>query len=402
MTLRLLLVRLLAALVVLMPLFASSARAEGTAAWGSEAAGSGRASEIAPPTHEGGTADAPRLGERLEPPTPPADYLTHDAGFARFHYHPSVERRVRPLLRDADAVRLELATRLGAPVLERVQVFVARTPREMATFAPKGTSFAGYAAGVAYSEIGLVLLTVDPVSPGSVHDLGEVFRHELAHVALHDAVRGAPVPRWFNEGFAVFASGESSLVRFQALWTAALAGNLLSLEEMERTFPANADQASVAYAEAADILRFLVRTQERHRFTAMIERLRHGSSFAQAMSGAYGVEPSLLEQEWREDVAKRYTFWPVLLSGTTVWTAAMLLFVWAWRRKKRNAQETLDRWLREEAAEELRARALVIQTVRMDEPSGRRKLPLGDAPYLGAPSAGVPKVQHDGDWHTLH
>ena len=30
--------------------------------------------------------------------------------------------------------------------------------------------------------------------------------------------------------------------------------------------------------------------------------------------------------EWREDVAKRYSFWPVLLSGSLVWVGVLVLF----------------------------------------------------------------------------
>jgi hypothetical protein len=248
-----------------------------------------------------------------------------------------------------------------------------------------------------------VLLTIHPVHPNSRHDLAEVFRHELSHVALYEAARTRHVPRWFNEGFAVFASGESSFARHQTLMTATLADNLLPLEQMERTFPSDDVGASVAYAQAADVVRFLVRQQEAHRFRAMIERVRNGQTFEQAMRDAYGLDLAGLEYEWREDVAKRYTFWPVFFSGSFVWVGAIALFVWGWRRRKKRSQETLERWAKEEAAEDARRREAETAPrvhIVFARGSGAQRMPELKPP--GPPETEVPKVEHEGRWHTLH
>ncbi len=347
--------------------------------------------------------DAPRLRKRLAIPPPPASFNTHDGGWIRFAYLPAVRERVQPLITDADAIKQELEQRLGKPVLSKLTVYVARTPGEMATLAPEGAPFPKYASGVAYSDIGFVLLTIYPVHPAARHDLGEVFRHELAHVALHDAVGGAPVPRWFNEGFAVFASGESSFPRLQTLWTATLANELIPLRRLERSFPADSVGTSVAYAQAADVLRFLVRKQDQHRFVSMIARVEKGQTFESAMQDAYGVDYAGLEYEWREDVAKRYTFWPVLFSGSLVWVGAIGLFVWGWRKRRRRDKVTLDRWSREEAIEDELRRRLREATDggRVHIVLSRPREQMDDVPPP-LPDGEVPKVEHEGDWHTLH
>lgn len=348
--------------------------------------------------------DAPYLaGEIPELPDAPASFNTHDAGWIRFAYLPSARERVQPLITQADDVRAELTNRLGHAVLSKVTVYIARTPGEMATLAPEGAPIPKYAAGVAYPQLGLVLLTIQPVHPNSRHDLAEVFRHELAHLALHDAVRGRHVPRWFNEGFAVFASGEGSFARLQTLWTATVANNLLPLGKMERSFPADDVGASVAYAQAVDVVRFLVRQQELHRFRGMIERIRNGQEFEQALHDAYGVDMATLEYEWREDVAKRYTFWPVFFSGSFVWAFALGLFVWGWRRRRKRNKETLERWAKEEAAEDRRRIEHEIEAAPrvhiVFARSGQRALDMKPP----TPSeAEIPKVEHDGRWHTLH
>jgi hypothetical protein len=350
-------------------------------------------------------ADAPRTASgSLRMPAIPAGFNSFDSGWVHFVYHPSSRERVQPLIAQADAVRHELVERLGFPALSQVRVEIARTPGEMATFAPAGAPYPDYAAGVAYSEIGLVLLSLTPVHPGTDQDLGEVFRHELAHVALHDAASGQPIPRWFNEGFAVLASGETSFVRMRTMLMANVGGSLIPLRDIERSFPSDETQAQVAYAEAVDVVRFLVRREDVHRFHALIQHLRDGEAFDKAVFAAYGVELATLELEWKDDVSRRYTFWPILLSGTGFWVIALSVFVWAWRRRRRRDRLTLQRWAREEAAEDVHRARLAARSE-----AARVHIVLArgaEAPTAQVPAAllevEVPRVEHDGQWHTLH
>jgi len=350
-------------------------------------------------------ADAPRIAAGLlHLPSLPAGFNTFDARWLSFVYHPSSRERVQPLIGQADAVRHELTERLGFPVLSQVRVEIARTPGEMATFAPPGAPYPDYAAGVAYSEIGLVLLSLTPVHPGTEQDLGEVFRHELSHVALHDALNGQPVPRWFNEGFAVLASGETSFVRMKTLMMATVGGSLIPLRDIERSFPSDETKAQVAYAEAVDVVRFLVRREDAHRFRALIAELRTGKAFDRAVLDAYGVELSTLELEWRDDASRRYSIWPMLLSGTFFWVIALGVFVWAWRRKKRRDKLTLQRWTREEALEDMQRARLALRSeaarVHIVLATGA-EVPVEQLPPLLS-EIEVPRVEHDGQWHTLH
>jgi len=373
---------------------------------GAQAASFGGTSEPEPsgdPASRPGDAPWAHGLERVALPKPPG-YNTYDGGWIQYSYHPSVLERVQPLIKEAETFKAELTRRLGHPVLERVDVRIARTPREMRSLAPSEGSVPSYASGVAYSQIGLVLLTIQPLHPNSQHDLLEVFKHELVHVAMHDAVEGRHIPRWFNEGFAVHASGENRTTRLWTLWSATLSEDLLPMAELETSFPADPNTASIAYAQAADFVRFLMRDHDEHRFRAAMARMRAGQPFAAAFGDAYGNELGTLEYEWLEDVAKRYTFWPVLFSSTVIWVGVLGLLVWGWRRRKARAEVTLARWAREEAQEDLsvakRASAEALGRVHivLTRPSAPEVPEIG--PGLREPE--VPKVEHDGRWHTLH
>jgi hypothetical protein len=393
--------RLLCAIVTLMLSSVMLGSVATTAAFAnSEPASPALTAPHAPPT------DAPRLpSSDIRRPEPPAGFNRHDAGWVHFAYPPEARQRIQRLIESADGMRTELSARLGAPVLNDVHVRIARTPWEMTNLAPPNAPYPKYASGVAYPEIGLILITLDPRHPNERHDVLETFKHELAHVALHDAVKGRDIPRWFNEGFAVHISGEGSLPRLQTLWTASLSGNIIPLERLEHSFPDDAILASVAYAEAADIVRYLIRTQEHYRFDGLVERIARGMSFDQALASAYGIDRVALENEWREDIAKRYTFWPVITGSTLLWVGIIGMFFWAYRRRRLRNQRTLERWRREEAAEDamLAAAAAARAEPRVHIVVAQPSLPIAPPPRRPMSSEPeIPKVEHDGTLHTLH
>jgi len=364
--------------------------------WGS----SGKLGPHAPsvPSEEIQSApDSPHTQQELRRPNPPRGFALHNEGFIEFAYPPETRERIQPLLEQAPLIRKELTARFGRDVLSSVRVHIARTPGEMATLAPAGAPFPSYASGVAYSQIGFVLLTIFPEQPSQEHDLLEVFRHELAHVALYDAMDGNRVPRWLNEGFAVHLSGESSLQRIQVLWPAVLAGNVLPFSQLDRGFSGGSGQVTLAYAQSADVVRYLLRTRDSNRFNLMLNRMREGASLEQALQASYALDLVGLEYEWREDASRRYSFWPVLLSGSMMWVGVLGLFVLGWRRLKKREQATLERWAREEAQEELMRHAQSRLHIVI-APSGEKQQP----PVQRVDVVEVPKVQHDGNWHTLH
>lgn len=341
--------------------------------------------------------DAPLLAPplRVALPPVPAGYLSKDLGWIRFHYPQAATPRVEPLIRDAEAVRRELSEKLGQAVLDRVEIRVASTAEEMASLAPVGAPPPEYASGVAYSDARLVILSLMPPRGAEAVDLDEVFRHELAHVALADAVEHVHVPRWFNEGFAVVASGESAGQRLRTLWDATLSGTLVPLSELDRSFPQRDYQVSIAYAESADFVRYLLRESDRARFASLVARVRSGHSFDRALTDAYGADARKLEFQWHADLDKRFSVIPALTGGSLLWVVAGAAMGWVYVKKRRRAKKILDRWAHEEAAEDaLRVRLEAIRAQAPDEP-------LAYVP--GAPrSRELPRVEHAGSWHTLH
>ncbi len=252
---------------------------------------------------------------------------------------------------------------------------------------------------MAYPSENLVLLSLQAPFTWEATDLSDLLGHELSHLALADAVENHNVPRWFNEGLAIYESGEVPWARTKTLWDASLAKRLLPLAELDQALPSDRGDVSLAYAESADVVRFLMRDADRARFGSLVQRLRAGIPFERALDDAYDTDVRKLEFEWREDVARRFGFLPMLTGGGLLWVMIMALAGAAWMKKRRRAKAKLAEWAREEAE----ADAVIAATREL-----RRVLP-SDPPGLAirdddmpprVPS--VPVVEHEGRWYTLH
>jgi hypothetical protein len=325
----------------------------------------------------------------------PADFKRLEHDWLTLELPSSVEDRVPALFHDADELRGRLTQTFAQPVLEHVIVRVARNPEQMAELAPEGAGTFSYAAGMAYPSLHVILLTLQAPQTWEAPDLSELLEHELTHVALFDAVLGHHTPRWFDEGLAIHESGEFPWPRTKTLWDAQLSHHLLNLADLDRGFPAGGYDVNIAYAESADFVRFLLRDADRARFGSFIHRLRSGTAFDRALEDAYGTDLKKLEYEWHEEIGRRFSMIPMLTGGGVLWAVMSGLLVVAWVKRRRRARAKLAEWEREEAEmDAVRARARE-DAAKPEEPEDDDTMPPGSMP-------GIPVVEHEGRWYTVH
>lgn len=340
-----------------------------------------------PPPEQSAPLDTPRVMSDVVVPEVPAEMETRNLGWMRISYPPATRERIEPVIAGAELVKEHLSARFGQPVLSNVEIRIARSWEEMAKLAPAAAPPPKYASGVAYSPLHLVLVTLVAPRTYEAVNLEETVRHELSHIALSDAVGEAHVPRWFQEGVAIHESGELGMTRATDLSQASLWGTLIPLADLDR-FPADGYGVSVAYAESGDFVRFLMREEDAPRFLRLVQRVRDGQRFEAAMTDAYGSDMRKLEYQWKQDVSRRYSFWPSLLTGSFLWVLVVGALSWGYIKRRRRQKQIMARWAKEEAYED----ALI---------AARRAVLEQDAP-AHVQLVSLPVVQHEGRTHTLH
>lgn len=183
-------------------------------------------------------------------------------------------------------------------------------------------------------------------------EMEETFQHEISHVAFHEAVAGARVPRWFKEGLAIAQSEPLSFDRMQLLTEAALLGGVMRLEELEQGFPASGARAGVAYAQAVHFVGWLQDEYGPARFADLLARMRDdGMQFEAAIQAVYPMPLSGLEDVWRDSLEVWWGWLPVAFGGTTIWSLGAFLLIAAWRRKRRERAVRIRRMAAAEAVD---------------------------------------------------
>lgn len=338
-------------------------------------------------------------------PSVPAGYEEAKIGsWLVVRFPEGTRARMTPLLEAAEGFRDKLRKHMGTDVLRDgetpVQMHVARNFDDMAKLAPEGLPPPAYAQGVAYSPLRLVLVTL--IAPHSYDgvDVLETGLHELAHVAVHDATGGNHVPRWFNEGIAIHESGEKPWERRKVLWEAAATHELLPFTELDRTFPEAQGEVGVAYAQAADFVRFLLREEDRARTASLFERVRNGQSLEAALGDAYGADLRRLEYQWKKGLESSTSTGALVSIGSLAWVLGAAALVAAYIRRRRKNKLVLTRWAKEEALADARREA-ELAALRHAREEAERALAEAEAPRA-VPNWELPRVHHDGGWHTLH
>lgn len=224
-----------------------------------------------------------------------------------------------------------------------IRVLLAQNDSPAAQRAPS------WGVGYAIGAIGQVVLLVDRVPGYPYHSLDNVFRHEIAHVLISRAAARHEVPRWFNEGLAIYAARDYwGFDDRGRVMIATLREGSLSLGLLDRHFHAGSTSAARAYALSAAFVRDLAQRHDEEVFARILRRMRQGEAFDEAFYRATGSTLNLAEATfWRHlDLWNRWV--PFITSSATLWILVTVLALLAFKRRRERDAAQIERWDEEE------------------------------------------------------
>jgi hypothetical protein len=185
-----------------------------------------------------------------------------------------------------------------------------------------------WGAGIAVPGSRTILLRADR------DDVYSTLRHELAHLALHQAI-DVRVPLWFDEGYASWAAGEWGRQSVLELNLAVVRGAVPDLRSLDGALRGSATTADAAYALAVSAVTELARRNPSGTLTPLLERLEAGEGFEAGVLATTGLTLDQFDIEWRRTVRRRYGLVTWLVAGGGWGVFAFL--VWALIRLRRRA-----------------------------------------------------------------
>jgi len=352
------------------------------------------------------------VADDVQLPDAPDDYRRQVIGPVSWEYPRQASGVAETLQASYASEWPRVVAELGGEISDELIIRIGRNHGEMSALAPVNALPPAYASGVAYPHRGLILLTLTAPETNERPDVEAVLTHELSHIALHRAVDGNRIPRWFSEGVAIHQAREKSFERVQTLWGATVGGRLLTFSQLNGGFPSNPNRVSLAYAQSADFVDWLRgRPNGAAKLRDVIRRVRDGQSFQTALGRTYSASMTRLEIDWHDSLSERFQALPLLFGSGGLWVFAALLIVVAYVRRRRRDREKFAEWADEERVAVAKARALLavrgsrvhaISGPSPTEPDEDREVLYVVPPEPRRRDSSVPTVEHDGRSHTLH
>ena len=316
-------------------------------------------------------------GEPVSVTTTPVYLETEIEGF-HVRYHPSARERVRRLIAELLPVRRELEARLGGSVLDEVSLEIAATPDELSL----GTTSTGQVLRISTND-----------ARGEAVDLLAAVRFALARRAFHEA-GGGFAPRWFETAFAEYSSLGVGFGETRAITQLAWNDRLPTLDSLGRLDQADCvGGCNEERAAARDLARF-VAEQDRG-FERLTHELRQGGSFESALDRATSAPAGGFQSAWHQETSRRHMG---LVAALGVLAVASALGLWRYLAKRAGRARVPASTVATSAGSRHRE-----SKSRVHRRSAPRRVQLErHVLAIRSKSSEIPKVEHDGNWHTLH
>lgn len=207
----------------------------------------------------------------------------------------------------------------------------------------------------------------------------QVLRHELAHLALHEAMGDLP-PRWFDEGYASVAAGEWSREEVIATNVALAWRGAPSLEALDSAFYGGAGRASGAYALAHRAVMELAALDQQRGLAFFFRYWRESRDLDAAIRQAFGMTQGQFDERWRRLTRRRYGALAIFADLTIGAVILVIVLVPLHIARRKRDRERLARMAAIEAEAEAKERADAIETLlksvspQVDQDDERRGL----------------------------
>jgi hypothetical protein len=215
-------------------------------------------------------------------------------------------------------------------------------------FAPESSQVAkttpGWISGFAVGAQSVAILfpARTPGYPDS--NFEELVLHEIGHILVFRAAGGNEVPRWFNEGLALFVGRPWTLEDRSRVSWALLRRERTALNELDRFFGMNRAAARHAYALSGAFVQDMIQRHGSDSPAQILASVAAGIPFEASFEQAVGLSLSDAEQSFWS----RFTFWyrwlPIITSSATLWIVITLLFLVAARLRRQRTAELMERW----------------------------------------------------------
>jgi hypothetical protein len=241
------------------------------------------------------------------------------------------------------------AARLGLPAPARIRVVSFGNEYEFQRYLGSRPTHVVAVARPLGSEI-VILRPALFAQPAGEQQ--QTLAHEMAHLIIGQRIRGR-LPAWLDEGLAQLTARQGEWNMGLRLTFAGTFGTLLSLGQLEDTLVLGGETQTLAYAQGISVTRFLIgRTfpggdrDSPKQLAQLLADPVEGPKFLERLR-----DPTLrqaLEWQWTQSQKTVWNWIAALSGGGFLWGISTFLFLLAYWRKRRFANQVRERLMVEE------------------------------------------------------
>jgi hypothetical protein len=277
-----------------------------------------------------------------------SNYQTINTPYCDFFFVENDRASVQRLADNSGVFVDAIISDVGVSFNGKIKVYIADRG-EFHKLQPTSTVFPDTIVGVAYRRLSLIILKSPREISNPQVDLQKTFIHELTHILLASAFHADEgIPRWLNEGIALYESREWDLGRVSTMTRAVLTDSIIPLSALAHSFPDDPREMQLAYAQSFYLISFLITSFGRESFHTFIQSYSQTRQLEEALRKVYSMNLQELERDWHSYLKIRFSWIPIITSTTTLWFIITIIFIYGYMKKKQRVSVTLKQWEEEE------------------------------------------------------
>jgi hypothetical protein len=224
---------------------------------------------------------------------------------------------------------------------QAVSVYVLDNDEEFISMA--GNTFPDWGVACAIPRRNLIILK-SPIRFKYYRPFSQVVAHELAHIFIGALSGQGRVPRWLDEGFAMYHSQEWRIGQDVAVARAVLTGSILPLSQIESVNAFKESKAQLAYTESFLAVSYLYREFGEGTIKELVDHLSRGTSIDLAFMRTIGSNYLSFQLEFEKYIQTKYNWVSFLGDTFLLWIGLAFLIVFLYLVKRRYSRKTLKDW----------------------------------------------------------
>jgi len=229
------------------------------------------------------------------------DWQTLEAGTLRVNWYQGDANFGQAALGAAQVGLQSISMLMPLDLAQPVEVTIYANADDFhGALAPGGED---WVAGHADPGRGVVMVVIEPGAEQTIL-MEQRIPHELMHVMLYRRVGAGyhNIPAWLREGMAALAETYPNADYDRVLADAGANDKLIPLKDLCASFPPNAGEAFLAYAESRSFASYLHDVYGSSGVLSLAGYYADGVDCERGTERAFGVSLSRLELNWRESV----------------------------------------------------------------------------------------------------